>query len=67
MERELYMADPRALNEVIWFSVSGAKDQMPLAARLPAFNLMTAGLGGDEKENEEAENFPRGVNYRRGN
>jgi hypothetical protein len=46
------MADPRALNEIIWFSVRGDV-KMPVAARLPAFDLMTAGLKA-EKEKERS-------------
>ena len=45
------MAYPRELNEIIWFSVKGDA-QMPVAARLPAFDLMTAGVKPREKENE---------------
>jgi hypothetical protein len=45
------MADPRTLNEIIWFSVRG-EEAMPVAARLPAFDLMTAGMK-PEKEDEK--------------
>jgi YVTN family beta-propeller protein len=34
------MADPRVLNEIIWFSVRGAKSPMPEISRLPAFDAM---------------------------
>ncbi len=44
------MANPRELNEIIWYSVKG-DTAMPGIARLPAFELMTAGLKA-EKENE---------------
>ena len=37
------MADPREMNEIIWFSVKGDR-LMPTASRLPAFDLMRAGL-----------------------
>ncbi len=52
------MANPRQLNEIIWFSVRGEKSRLPEIARLPAFDLMTAGLviedeGEEEKEREE--------------
>jgi len=44
------MANPRELNEIIWFSVRGDLP-MPVAAHLPAFDLMTAGIKpGKEKE-----------------
>jgi len=47
------MADPQALNEIIWFSVRGeSNEQMPRAARLPAFDLMTAGLIKDNDDDE---------------
>ncbi|MGI8811162.1 MAG: bifunctional YncE family protein/alkaline phosphatase family protein [Pyrinomonadaceae bacterium] len=41
--RHADMADPRELNEAIWFSVRGG-EPMPGIARLPAFDLMTVGL-----------------------
>jgi hypothetical protein len=44
------MANPRELNEIIWFSVRGDLT-MPVAEHLPAFELMTAGIKL-EKENE---------------
>ena len=37
------MANPRELNEIIWFSVRG-EAEMPVARHLPAFELMTAGI-----------------------
>ena len=40
-------ADPRELNEIIWFSVRG-ETAMPGIARLPAFELMTAGVKLDD-------------------
>ncbi|MEQ1604480.1 MAG: alkaline phosphatase family protein [Pyrinomonadaceae bacterium] len=49
------MANPRELNEIIWFSVKG-EVPMPGIARLPAFELMTAGVKAeDESEENEAE------------
>ncbi len=47
------MANPRELNEIIWFSVRGEKSPMPEIARLPAFDLMTAGLIVEDEESEE--------------
>lgn len=41
------MADPRALNEIIWFSVKGDAE-IPGIARMPAFELMTAGIKLDK-------------------
>ncbi|MCY7376621.1 MAG: beta-propeller fold lactonase family protein [Pyrinomonadaceae bacterium] len=50
------MANPRELNEIIWFSVRGGKSPMPEIARLPAFDLLTAGIREeDEEEENEAE------------
>ncbi len=50
------MANPRELNEIIWFSVRGDKSPMPEIARLPAFDLLTAGIREeDEEEENEAE------------
>ena len=39
------MADPRQMNAIIWYSVRGENDPPPaVTARLPAFDLMTAGI-----------------------
>ena len=46
------MADPRVLNEIIWFSVRGAKSPMPEISRLPAFDAMLPEL-------EDAKAAPR--------
>jgi len=48
------MADPRELNAIIWFSVRG-DTPMPGIARLPAFELMTAGLKPDGKEDKKGD------------
>ena len=45
------MANPRELNEIIWFSVRGNSVPMPEIARLPAFDLMRAGINSED-ENE---------------
>lgn len=42
------MANPRQLNEIIWFSVKGDVP-IPGIARLPAFELMTAGMKPEEE------------------
>jgi hypothetical protein len=47
------LADPRALNRIIWFSVRGNRTPYPAVARLPVFDAMRTGLA--EKEEEEAE------------
>jgi YVTN family beta-propeller protein len=43
------MADPTVLNAAIWFSVKSGAAPMPVAASLPAFDLMTAGLLGEDE------------------
>ena len=50
------MANPRELNEIIWYSVMGDRE-MPGIARLPAFELMTMGLkpDKDDKADEDDE------------
>ncbi|MBK8809723.1 MAG: bifunctional YncE family protein/alkaline phosphatase family protein [Acidobacteria bacterium] len=48
------MADPRALNEIIWFSVKGDREKMPEIARLPAFDVLTAGVR-EEDDDEDAD------------
>ncbi len=47
------MADPRVLNEAIWFSARGAASPMPEPARLPAFDAMRLGLRAEAEEEEE--------------
>jgi hypothetical protein len=49
------MADPNALNRIIWFSVRGRKAEMPGIAELPAFSLMTQGLVREDDEAEKDE------------
>ena len=48
------MANPAELNEIIWFSVRGNILEMPGVAKIPAFDLMTAGLM-EENDDDEAE------------
>lgn len=48
------MANPREMNEIIWFSVRG-EEPMPGIARLPAFELMTAGVKPDDDDDEADE------------
>ncbi|MEZ5428936.1 MAG: bifunctional YncE family protein/alkaline phosphatase family protein [Pyrinomonadaceae bacterium] len=47
------MADPRELNEIIWFSVRGESVPMPGIARLPAYDVMTTGIRPDDDDDEE--------------
>ena len=42
------LADPKVLNQIIWFSVRG-KTPMPDVARLPIFDAMQLGLVKDEE------------------
>jgi YVTN family beta-propeller protein len=49
------MADPRVLNEAIWFSARGAASPMPAPARLPAFDAMRLGLRAEAEEEEDDE------------
>lgn len=42
------MANPRELNEIIWFSVRGNLS-MPSISRLPAFGLLTTGIRPDDE------------------
>jgi hypothetical protein len=48
------MADPRVLNEIIWFSVRGAQSPMTEISRLPAFDAMLPAIE-DEEEAERAD------------
>jgi hypothetical protein len=54
------MADPRRLNEIIWFSVRGAGSPMPEIARLPAFDAFREGILEDDEEEEREERERRG-------
>jgi YVTN family beta-propeller protein len=47
------MADPRVLNEAIWFSARGAASPMPAPARLPAFDAMRLGLRAEAEDEED--------------
>ena len=47
------LADPGALNRIIWYSVRGNRTPYPAAARLPVFDAMRAGMA--EKEGEDAD------------
>ncbi|MDQ3323430.1 MAG: hypothetical protein M3525_13515, partial [Acidobacteriota bacterium] len=49
------MANPRELNEIIWFSVRGEKSPMPEIARLPAFDLLTSGILEEDDEHDADE------------
>ncbi|HKP88018.1 MAG TPA: hypothetical protein VJZ26_18080, partial [Blastocatellia bacterium] len=46
------MADARALNEIIWFTVRGSRSVMPDVARLPAFDAMREGILESDDEEE---------------
>jgi len=43
------MADPRTLNQIIWFSIRG-NEPAPAVSRLPAFDAMRLGLSSEEIE-----------------
>lgn len=49
------MADPRVLNEIIWYSVRGARQPIPDIARLPLFDAMRSGIIEEDEEEEERE------------
>ena len=48
------MANARELNEIIWFSVKGNAG-MPGIARLPAFDLMTAGIKSEDVKDKSGD------------
>lgn len=48
------MADPRALNEIIWFSVRG-EEPMPNSNHLAAFDLLRLGMKPETEKNEADE------------
>jgi YVTN family beta-propeller protein len=49
------MADPRVLNEAIWFSARGSSSRMPEVMRLPVFDVMRLGLRVDAEEEDESD------------
>jgi YVTN family beta-propeller protein len=55
------MANPQELNEIIWFSVRGESEKMPLAAQLPAFDLMTAGILEEDEDEEREEKLEKSL------
>lgn len=58
------MADPRVLNEIIWYSVRGPRQPMPEIARLPLFDAMRAGIVEEDDEEEERERERMGAGRR---
>ncbi|MBC7929927.1 MAG: hypothetical protein H7Z38_05100, partial [Rubrivivax sp.] len=49
------MADPRTLNEAIWFASRGPRSPMPEVARLPAFDALKLGINAEAEEAESEE------------
>src|SRR6266705_1683852 len=47
------MADPRVMNEIIWYSVRGGNPPMPGIARLPAFDALREGIADQQEEQEK--------------
>ena len=47
------MADPRVMNEIIWYSVRGAGSPMPQISRLPAFDALREGIAKQQEKQEE--------------
>jgi len=43
------MADPIAMNEIIWYSVRG-NDKMPAVARFAGYDLFKAGMRADKSD-----------------
>ncbi len=59
------MANPRVLNEIIWYSVRGASSPMPQISRLPAFDAMREGLMESEEEEEREKSQEREEKFER--
>jgi hypothetical protein len=59
------MADPRVMNEIIWYSVRGARSPMPEIARLPAFDALREGIAEQREEQEEVSRLTRTTAGRR--
>src|SRR5882724_9482530 len=53
------MADPRVMNEIIWYSVRGGSTPMPGIARLPAFDALREGIAEQQEEQEETKRRTR--------
>src|SRR5581483_9304477 len=56
------MADPKTLNDIIWFSVKRGSAPAPQIARLPVFDLMKVGI---EEEREAVQTSSRNTIARR--
>ncbi len=54
------LADPAALNRIIWYSVRG-NENYPSPARLPAFDAMRTGEAEKADEQEDAEKVDRAI------
>ncbi|MGH9700814.1 MAG: hypothetical protein ACRD52_15340, partial [Candidatus Acidiferrales bacterium] len=54
------LADPAALNRIIWYSVRGG-EAYPAPNRLPAFDALRTGEAEKEDEQEEAEQIDRAI------
>ena len=46
------MADPQALNQILWFSVRGDRQELPQVASLPAFSAMRYGMLREDEDDE---------------
>ncbi len=53
------MADPRVMNEIIWYSVRGGSTPMPGIARLPAFDALREGIAEQQEKQEETKRRTR--------
>ena len=46
------MADPETLNQILWFSVRGDREELPQVASLPAFSAMRYGMLREDEDDE---------------
>lgn len=58
------MANPQDLNAIIWFSVKGDAS-LPEISRLPAFDLMTAGIKPDDDDEDKPDNGREENDYKK--
>ena len=55
------MADPAVLNQILWFSVRGDRQEMPRVASLPAYSAMRYGMLREDEQEEDYRDAVREV------
>ena len=59
--RQPDLADPGALNRIIWYSVRGSESAYPVPARVPVFDAMRTGLAERASEQVDVADIDRAI------